>query len=76
MNCFSLKLGLDEENNQLSKKEMEKREGLHIMSYWVLMRELLQDVKRWNYDARYIYHLEDRIGNWKQHVEESQIGSR
>ena len=30
MNCYSLKLGLDEENHQLSKKEMEKREDLHI----------------------------------------------
>ena len=40
------------------------------------MREFSQDVKGRNYDARYIYHLEDRICNWKQHVEESQIGSR
>ena len=76
MNCYLLRLGLDEENHQLSKKEMEKGEDLHIMCDWLLMREFSQDVKRRNYDARYIYHLEDRICNWKQHVEETQIGSR
>ena len=76
MNCYLLRLGLDEKNHQLSKKEMEKREDLPIMCYWLLMREFSQDVKGRNYDSRYIYHLEDRICNWKQHVEDSQTVSK
>ena len=69
-------MGQDEENHHLSKKEMEKVESPHTMSYWLLMREFSQDVEGRNYDARYIYRLEDRICSWKQLVRESQTGSK
>ena len=75
-NYYALKQGLHGGNHQLSKKERGKRGGLHITTYWLLSREFSQGVKGRNYDARYIYHLEDRICMWKQHVEKSQIGSK
>ena len=46
------------------------------MSYLLQMREFLQDVAERNYDARYIYRLEDKSYNWRQRGGESQIGSR
>ena len=46
------------------------------MSYLLQMREFLQYVAERNYDARYIYSLEDKSYNWRQHAGESQNGSR
>ena len=48
--------------------EKENKEGLQTMSYLIQMRGFLQYVAERNYDARYIYHLEDKIYNWRQRV--------
>ena len=38
------------------------------MSCLLKMRKFLQYVAERNYDARYIYRLEDKSYNWRQHV--------